>query len=286
MGDQDEPQGITLIDLWSLTRTRRVTLLVGSVVGAALSLGYAVTTTTWYRAESLLAAAEQANADGLSGQLGTLAQFAGVNVNASEVDQSLAVLESRSLIRELLIRIDAVDEVYEMSLGFGGRIRTPEKENQMELAVEYFKDSLLMVSRDRNTGLIEASIEWHQPQLAASWLAEMIAAANDRLRTSTIEESDRNLQYLREKLASVNSLPLQQTIASLMEAEMQRNMLAKGRENFAFEVIDPPTVPFRPVRPRKPFLLLIGTFAGFASAMFVVVLQSLQRSSSRNRRDL
>ena len=67
--------------------------------------------------------------------------------------------------------------------------------------------------------------------------------ANDNLRDRAIAESERNISYLNEQAAKTDVVGIRQTIYNIMETEINKAMLAKGSEEYAFKLIDPAVVP-------------------------------------------
>ena len=95
-------------------------------------------------------------------------------------------------------------------------------------------------------------------------------ASPSAFATSLIE-ANTNVEYLQLQLAESQVATLRQSIGSLLEAEMQRLMLARGNEEFSFRFVDRPEAPKDPERPRALILLVIAViFGSMLSALFVL----------------
>jgi len=73
---------------------------------------------------------------------------------------------------------------------------------------------------------------------------------------------------------------MQQTIGRLLETEMQKLMLARGNEQFAFRIIDSAEVPKRRVRPQRTLIVLVGGILGAMLSLIVVFVRRLVRAGS------
>jgi uncharacterized protein involved in exopolysaccharide biosynthesis len=91
------------------------------------------------------------------------------------------------------------------------------------------------------------------------------------MRVSALKEATRNIEYLEKSLASTTLVSMQQSIGRLLEAELQKSMLARGNEDFAFKVVDRAEAPKRRSRPNRLLLVeLAFVFGGFIAAVFVL----------------
>ena len=128
-------------------------------------------------------------------------------------------------------------------------------------ANKYFKEKIRRVSSDNKTGLVTLTITWSDPVFAAKWANDLVRMANDNLRDRAIAESERNISYLNEQAAKTDVVGIRQTIYNIMETEINKAMLAKGSEEYAFKIIDPAVVPEKPYSPR-PVLWTLGSLLG------------------------
>jgi uncharacterized protein involved in exopolysaccharide biosynthesis len=137
-------------------------------------------------------------------------------------------------------------------------------------AVEVFDQNVRSVSENSETGLVTLAIEWTEPELAARWANLLVARLNNRMRQRALVEAESNLTYLRTELSKTTVVALQQSIGRLLEVELEKVMLARGNEEFAFRVIDRAQAPKERSRPRRTQMVVLSTFAGWVLAMLVV----------------
>jgi hypothetical protein len=120
-------------------------------------------------------------------------------------------------------------------------------------------------------------IAWEDPIAAAKWANELVRMTNDYLRGQAIAESERNIGYLNQEALKTNVVEVRKAIYTLMETEINKAMLARGSEQFAFRILDPAAPPEKPYSPLLLNWLLGGAFAG----LFISVAAVLMRSSRK-----
>lgn len=283
----DSPGGdLRLLDVWQIVwRAKLLILLVASVFSAG-AIAYALAATEWYRAEVVLAPGGEQSAPALGGQLGGLAALAGVSVSMDGGDsaEALAVLKSREFARSF------VEEFGLLTVFFADkwdaqheRWRGTNSSNWPDVrdAVAYFHDKVLAVSEDRQRQVVKLGVAWTDPRAAAEWANVLASRINAKLREQALREAESNVAYLRAEMASTNVIILQESIARLVERELQKLMLAKGNEEFAFRVIDPAEIPKRKARPNRVLIVVAGTFLGGALGILAAFLMHAIRSERR-----
>lgn len=266
---------IRLIELWNIIWSGKWRILAIVFLFVMGSVAYALLATEWFRAEILLAPADAKGTPVIPGQLGGLASLAGVNVGGGDSIEAVATLLSRDFAREFIEDYELLtvffandwDSVNERWL-----IDNPRKQPDLRKAVRYFHENILRVTEDRGTGLVTLAIGWTDPDLAADWATALVGRLNVRLRERALEEAEINVAYLQQQLAQTNVVTLQQAVGRLLEAELQKLMLARGTQEFAFRVIDSAEPPDRRARPKRILVVLIGAVAGGAVALLWVFL--------------
>jgi uncharacterized protein involved in exopolysaccharide biosynthesis len=140
--------------------------------------------------------------------------------------------------------------------------------------VEDFNEKVRFVFEDRRTGLVTLRIEWYEPEVAAAWANEFVAAANEAARRRAIEEAERTLKYLYDELAKTSVVGIQEGIYSLIETQINTIAVANVQSEYALRVVDPAVAsdPDRFVRPIRPLVIALGALVGFSlGVLFVLV---------------
>lgn len=275
---------INIRDLWNILWRSKWIIIAVTTVFALGSVGYALTATEWYRSEALLAPADEKSTTQLGGQLGGLAALAGVTVGGGDSAESLAVLGSREFAREFIEDFELLpvffSDAWEVARG-RWLDDDPEEWPDIRDAVKFFHDNVLKVSQDRRTNFVTLGVEWTDPVRATRWADELVKRLNMRLRERALIEAEANVEYLQSELAKTGVVTLQQSIGSLLENELQKLMLARGNEEFAFRVLDSPATPKRRVRPNRPLIAAAGTLLGGMLAVVSVFLAHALRAETR-----
>lgn len=263
------------IDLGALVKTlwdAKLTILAITAAFTLASVAYAFLATEWYRAEVLLAPVEEMTAPGIAGQLGGLASLAGVTLGEKgSTAEAVATLQSRELAREFIEQNDLIPVLFADDWDAAQkawRPKDPEDWPDVRDAIEMFHEDILQVSQNRQTSLVTLGVTWTDADAAAKWANELARRVNQRMRSRALREAEANVAYLQSELASANVVTLQQSIGSLLETEMQKLMLARGNEEFAFRVVDAAQPAKRPDQPKRPIVIALGVVLGGLMGIF------------------
>jgi uncharacterized protein involved in exopolysaccharide biosynthesis len=148
--------------------------------------------------------------------------------------------------------------------------------------VKAFNTNIRSVTEDKKTGLVTLSIRWKDPETAANWANLLVERLNDRLRNQALAESERNVAYLQREIAASSVVSLQQSMGRVLEGEMQKLMLARGNEEFAFKVIDRAVPPKQRDAPKRTLIVLVSLLAGgFLGILAVFVRKAIANRPKR-----
>jgi uncharacterized protein involved in exopolysaccharide biosynthesis len=276
-----EAEEIRLIDLWRVVWAGKWRIASASVIGAVLAVALSFLITPEYRSEAVLSPVGSGSGGGplasLAGQLGGLGSLVGLNLGVDDRSaESIAVLRSRSLTQRFieknaLLPILFYEDWDEASKSW--RVDDPEDVPNLWKAYERFDRKVRSVTQDAETGLVTLSIDWIDPLQARDWANGLVAEVNADMRNRAIEQSKKNIEFLRGQLQNTNEVELRTAAFGLMEAEMKNAMLSAVRTEYAFEVIDPAITPEKPSWPNRILLAALGFFAGFATGLFLLFLR-------------
>jgi uncharacterized protein involved in exopolysaccharide biosynthesis len=208
------------------------------------------------------------------GQLGGLASIAGLNLNTNGPDAELpAFLESRGLVDAFVARYNLAPLL----------IKDPDPKilNTKWYAVEIFRRTLLDIHEEKLKGTTTITIDWRDPVVAARWANDFVRLANDLLRGRAVEESTRNVEFLTKQVAQTNSVELQHIFNQLIENETKNLMLAHGRVEYAFRIVDPAVPPQMKFSPRRTLMVISGLFlGGFFGSLVAWLRKAMRRRPS------
>ena len=224
-------------------------------------------------------------AGGLSAAGGNAGLLSLLFASSSTEDEALAVLRSRELFDSYatannllpILFADKWDADKKTWTVTGSDIPT------LRRAYRLFDRSIREVDLDRRSGIVTVGITWKDRQLAAKWAREFVDLTNQKLRESAIAEAKSNMSYLTREMRNVRDVSAQQALvvalASAYEREVQEYIFAQGQKDFAFRIIDPPTVPDirERVFPQRTLFVAFGFAAGLVLAFAAIQLREWGR---------
>ncbi len=284
--DEDE------IDLLELIRTlfHAWKIFLGiTIVCTGLAVFYALFTPEIFKAETLLAPAqeEKSGASSALSQFGGLAAMAGVSIPSdSNVEQVIATLNSRKFLRTYIKQNKLLpilfDKIWDANEGVW-MVSSVDDEPSEQNAIQSLKECL-SVDEDKKSGLITLSISWKDPEVAAQWANNLVKQLNVQLREQAIADSKKRVGYLEQELAKTTLQDMRAVLYNLLESEKQKAMLANVNEDFALEVIDPAVAPETREKPKRKLIVALGVicggFFGIFAVFFSQFLKKLKSSSS------
>jgi uncharacterized protein involved in exopolysaccharide biosynthesis len=276
--DEDE------IDLLELIRT----LLQGwkTIVGitilcTGLAVGYALYAPEVFKAETLLAPAqeEKSGASSALSQFGGLAAMAGVTIPAdSNVERVLATLETRVFLKKFIEEKNLLPIIFEDfwdSASNSWKLQLVQEAFIAEDGISPLRGAI-EVDQDKS-GLITLSISWKDPQVAAQWANDLVKQLNEQLREQAIADSKKRVGYLEQELAKTTLQDMRAVLYNLLESEKQKAMLANVNEDFALEVIDPAVAPESREKPKRKLIVALGGVCGGFLGIFAVFFAQFVR---------
>lgn len=266
LATKSESDEIDLLALWQVIWKYRllVLLVTGLFAGAAVVLALIATPT--YRAEAVVTQVREDSLGGgssLLNQVGGLASLVGVNLEMGDAErQGSAVLQSRRLVEEFIKRHVPLDTLFAAG----------EQPQTVWLGVKRFRDRVLTIKQNTRDGTTTVLMEWTDPATAAKWANEFVALANELMRTRAIDESNRNIAYINDQLVRTEVVELRKVMYSIIENETKRLMLANGRLEYAFTVVDPAVAPEIRSSPKRTLMVVVGTLLGFLIAVVTALI--------------
>jgi uncharacterized protein involved in exopolysaccharide biosynthesis len=267
------------IDLWELWDTiwsgRWLIIAITSVFTMG-GVAYALLAQEWYKADVVMAPADaKQSMSGALAQFGGLASLAGISLPGAGEQAPVAVLKSKEFARAFITDLNLMPEFLKDAEESG-------KPLDIRDAVRVFDTSVRTITEDKKTGLVTLSIRWKDPDTAAEWANILVQRLNDRLRQQALTESERNVAYLQKEMAATSVVSLQQSMGRVLEGEMQKLMLARGNEEFAFKVIDRATPPKLRESPKRSLIAIVSMLAGgFLGVLVVFLRKAIQNRPKR-----
>jgi uncharacterized protein involved in exopolysaccharide biosynthesis len=279
--DQPTFKDLVLVLRGRLVLIGSTTLVFGLVAGVD-----AYFSPKWYEAAVVLSPVSTSASSSFSGAggggsglsglggLGGLAAMAGLNIGGdSKKAESVATLVSEAVTERYLQDNNLLPVIYANKWDATRQTWKKIDKNTPTLwkTYQYFKKQLRTVETDTKSGIVSLKIRWKDPALAASWANGLADLTNKVLREKAIRDSERNIQYLTEEAAKTTIVEARQAIYSIMQGEINKSMLARGADEYAFKIIDPARTPERKTSPITTLWGVVGLFAGFFLSSFAVL---------------
>lgn len=308
-GDESE---ISLAELFRFLMKNKWLIVGITFLFTVSAIYYALTATSIYRAEALLAPVQKGEGAGgfraLAGQYAGLAELAGVSFSGGgSIETVLATLGSRSFISGFIDDQDLkpllFDENWDAEqkkwlvtstsvLGKVKNIIMPEKKSVSPAAesLEFGEPSMwdayrrlndaISVTHNAKTGLVIVQVDWKDPILAADWANALVDRLNNELRQQAIKESERGIRFLQDQIQQTSLADLRTVLYRLVEEHTKNMTLAKVNEQYALKVIDPAIPPQERHKPKRKLIVGIGFILGLMGGVFSAFVWCFIRQQS------
>jgi len=271
---------IDLLELWYILVKNKIIIFSTFFVLVLISALYAFLSPPIYRAEVLLAPAQEENdkLSSLASQYGGLASLAGINLGASgsnKTDESIAILKSRSFLFDFISHEKILQALYKDDWDEKKQkwIVNPEDVPTLHDGYEVVTEDIVTVNVDKETGLIDLSVEWKDSVLATSWANKLVKQLNLYQKDREVDEANKSLKFLNTQLESTTSVENRKVLFNLIEHHTQTILLANVTDEFAFKVLDPAIVPEKKVKPKRSLIIVVGGFTGLIIGVFLAFIK-------------
>jgi uncharacterized protein involved in exopolysaccharide biosynthesis len=282
---------LSLRDLVLLLWDGRWIIIVTTAVCTLASVGAAFAFKRQFTATVVLSPATNSSASALGGigsQLGGLASLAGLSLSGDQKkSESVAVLQSDALTEQYIVAQNLLPILYADKWDAQSatwKVTDKRKVPTVWKANEYFKKGIRNVATDLKTGIVTMTITWKDPKLAAQWANDLVKLTNEFLRDQAISETERNIAYLNDEASKTDVMGAKQAIYTLLQSEINRQMVARGNEAYALKVIDPAQPPEYASFPRRVIWLIGGFIGGILLSLIIVFARANWRRDSRQGR--
>ncbi len=109
----------------------------------------------------------------------------------------------------------------------------------------------LSVTVNRRSGSISLSFESPSPQGSADIVKHYLDEAKSRLQEEALDRANKNKRFIEEQIGRTVDVLSRERLYSLLGQEMEKEMMARNREQFGFRVVDAPRVPDRKSGPAR-----------------------------------
>lgn len=261
-------------------------------VCAVTSFFIAINTPNSFRAETLLAPTQllQGQSSQMDSQIGGLASLAGLG-DLTDDDFKTEVAQAKMLTKEFVYKfikkydlvapLVAAERWNESNQSFiydseiydaeNATFLLPKDINPYWLAFKKFEKNLL-IDKEKN-GLVRISYEHISPVLAQQIVTNLVKDINAQMQSYDIEQADKSIQYLTEKLTQTRIADMEAVFYRLIEEQTKTKMLTEIKSEYIFTTLDPALIPEEKSGPKRAFIVIVSTLLGGILGSFIALIR-------------
>jgi len=145
-------------------------------------------------------------------------------------------------------------------------------------AIRAVKDRM-RVSVNRKAGALSVSFESPSAEGSAEILKHYLEEGKSRLQEEALERAEKNKKFIQEQIGKTVDALTRDRFYTLYGQEVEREMLARNREQFGFRVIDSPRVPDRKSKPQRARAAVTATVLSFLAGCLFFLFRGKRRVS-------
>ncbi len=285
---------------------KSIIILITSIF-AISSVIYSLSITNKYKSEALLSITGSSDSEFSSlKQFGGLASLAGINLSSGSMedksDLAIETIRSREFLKHLisfdgvlakLMAAKSIDEnmaidQYDPKLYDSRENKWVRKVKSNQSIVpshieahKYYIEEILYTDINKTTGFITVGVEHISPVFAHDFLNLIINEVNKIVQQKDMNEAINSLNFLEQESINTQTKGVSDTINNLIQAQLEKKMLAKVRNEYLLMTIDKPFIPEKKSSPQRALICIIGTILGFLiSCILIFVQNALFRADS------
>lgn len=302
MNTNDKHFQLDLVELLKVIWQEKVIVILVTMTLTMATVYYAISQPNIYKAYVLLAPAGDEMPNGMAGQFGGLAAFAGVDLSAGRserVQLALETLQSRWFLAEFVHRHDILVPLMALSAWdpMTGQLSYDASQYDVETNTwvrevhptrsvvptdwEAYRalNRLITFERRSGSGYIQLSLESLSPQLAQQWVTWLVEDLNRVIQQRELSEITNNIAYLTEQLHRTQLAEMQKIFYQLIEEQIKKRMLAEVQTEYVFKVIDPALVPEDKDRPKRALICILGALLSGLLGLLLGLLNHYRKRS-------
>jgi uncharacterized protein involved in exopolysaccharide biosynthesis len=148
-------------------------------------------------------------------------------------------------------------------------------------AIRAAKDRL-KVFVSKKSGTVSVSFEVPSAEGSADIVKYFLEEGKNRLQEEALDRAIKNKKFIEEQIGKTVDALTRDRLYSLYGQEVEREMMARNREQFGFRVIDVPRVPDRKFKPRRSLNAIMAVVLSFLAGWVYLVVRG---TAGRNKPD-
>ena len=242
-----------------------------------------------YRSSAVIAPSEEEKRNVPA--IGVLASSFGVQLGGpSTVEDLDALFKSKDLTARVFRKHDVWPAVFpddydpktgKLKIGWMDRLLKKKGESAAPSDWDAIRaaEALLKVSMNRKSGNLTISFESTSPEGATQIAGYYLEEAKNRLQEEALDRAMKNKKFIEEQIGKTVDALTRDRLYSLYGQEVEREMMARNREQFGFRVIDFPRVPDRKSRPQRAKTAVLVTILSVPAWAILLGYRSRRREA-------
>jgi len=137
-------------------------------------------------------------------------------------------------------------------------------------AIRAAKDRL-SVSVNKKAGTVSISFESLSAEGSANIVKYFLDEGKNRLQEEALDRATKNKKFIEEQIGRTVDALNRDRLYTLLGQEVEREMMARNREQFGFQTIDSPRIPDTKVRPKRAQTTIIAISFSFLIGCFYIL---------------
>ena len=140
---------------------------------------------------------------------------------------------------------------------------------------------ILKVSINKRAGTVSISFESPSAEGSADIVKYYLEEGKSRLQEEALERAGKNKRFIEEQIGKTHDALTRDRLYSMYGQEVEKEMMARNREQFGFRVIDAPRVPDRKVKPKRGLSAIVAaTLSFFIGCAFFIMRNKPRKNES------
>lgn len=287
---------VDLKELFLVIWKGKIIIIVITAIFAITSIVISLSLTNFYKSESIVTLRNNSQNQGMFSQFSNAASLIGVNLQSSSDEKAVTAIElikSRYFVKHLISfdnvlpsimaaksydvgtrKLNYDPEIYDSESGVW--LREPKNGNTKPSYLEVYEEyheNLMTISQNNQTGFISINIEHISPIFAKEFLELIIRETNFLLKRKDMELSSEALKYLKSELSKTSLVEIRESIHTLIEAQLETQMMTKINEDYVLTEVEPPFIPERKSKPIRSIIVILSTIFGSIMGIIIILLR-------------
>jgi len=263
---------LSIFQITEYVLKRKIYLLIIISFFAIASLIYSGGIEETYKSEITLYHSEDFESQGSDMQ--GLPSFIGLNFDtSSSAVKHMAILESKAFLISFIQKNNLLSLIFSNEWDNVNNKWINKQPSVIDAYSKFIQD-FLFIEENKANGLITISIITNNPETSSFLANKIVADANNFIRLQDLENIEKNMNFLNQKLLENNNEISQNYISQMLQSQTTRLMKANVNKDYAFTIIDPALTPLKKYAPSRLKILISSIFMGLVICMFFLISQA------------